>query len=322
MSIPTVYQKSISNDFSNGKVNVSQLVAEITSSPITVALDTINTEGDQMYIIFKNPLSPTEETILNNLIVNHQAIQTKPITAVKIVEESNATGGNFSTRTLTIDSTGGSSTSIIISWPYPITCLAVKFVPTSSQVNDLLDIAVAPGVTTGVITSNIVPAEEWEEKNYQPGDKVIFTHPIYGSRVYTNIVATVANESPLEKAFWVHGFQIDVSPTVIQTVYVGYYLKVTDGVNSFELGRVLSKLNSSILVEINPTVSFSATSPTYIQQTIYMMKDYLLALDKLQEIGSSKIGGSYIPADVPVVVKYTNNGTENQHFVGAIEYLY
>jgi hypothetical protein len=52
-------------------INSDQLASEIRASAITVALDSINTVGDDVEIIFKAELLEAEVTILNALVSNH-----------------------------------------------------------------------------------------------------------------------------------------------------------------------------------------------------------------------------------------------------------
>jgi len=71
----TKYTFSIANDFPNGKVDASALTQEIGNSPITKALDYINSTGDVCDIFFKDELSAGEEVYLHNVIAAHQGEQ-------------------------------------------------------------------------------------------------------------------------------------------------------------------------------------------------------------------------------------------------------
>ncbi len=65
-----IYNRNISN-FPNN-LTLSQFHKEIENeSGITTALQGINTNGNDVEIVFENPLSSEEETLLNNLILNH-----------------------------------------------------------------------------------------------------------------------------------------------------------------------------------------------------------------------------------------------------------
>jgi len=79
----TKYTYSISEDFPNQKVNLDTLKYEITSSPITHALDFINTEGDECNIWFKEELTTIDSTsTLPAIVAAHQGnapLESSPI---------------------------------------------------------------------------------------------------------------------------------------------------------------------------------------------------------------------------------------------------
>lgn len=65
------YTYSISQDFLNGKIDSTKLTYEIGESNITIALDYINTSGDDCDIWFKIAISEDEKTILDGIVANH-----------------------------------------------------------------------------------------------------------------------------------------------------------------------------------------------------------------------------------------------------------
>lgn len=71
MATPTKYTYSISTDFPNGKVDTSRLKSEIQGSSISVALDYINTSGDDCDIWFKDVLGPADQTSLDAVVAAH-----------------------------------------------------------------------------------------------------------------------------------------------------------------------------------------------------------------------------------------------------------
>ena len=117
---------------------------------------------------------------------------------------------------------------------------------------------------------------------------------------------------------------INVSTTVIENVYVGYHLKLFDGVNTDDLGMVISvdKVNNTVTMDVAATKAFSAASPTYIQQTVYLTKQFEISNAWRYALGESKIGGNYIPANLTTRVRYQNNTINNVRFVATLEYLY
>lgn len=69
----TEFTYSINSDFSNG-VATDRLTSEIRVSSIAVALDRIDTVGDDCIIIFKASLSGTEESTLNSVVAAHSGL--------------------------------------------------------------------------------------------------------------------------------------------------------------------------------------------------------------------------------------------------------
>lgn len=262
----------------------------------------------------------TSHTIIPEKTV---VVDTIDSTSVSVKEESTQTGGNFGCTTLNVTSNAHSIDSISVSWPFPISALCVQFVSTESHRGSFIDMSVGKNTIIGYLTSNISPATSWSSQNYSLGDKVIFTDTI-GSRVYTCIKDTVSNESPTNKIYWILGYELSVSSTVVNITYIGYYIKLFDGVNNDDVGRVLFKNISTnkIYVELNPSHSFSASSPTYIRQSVYILKNYEIQEPWEHNIGQSKIGGAYIPADISITIDFTNNSDSSQTILGRVEYLY
>jgi len=71
MATPTTYTFSIENDFPNHKVASDRLTQEIQTSAIVTVLDCISTAGDDCNIVFKDALSPTDESLLDGIVAVH-----------------------------------------------------------------------------------------------------------------------------------------------------------------------------------------------------------------------------------------------------------
>lgn len=67
----TSYFFSIQNDFPSHKVSLDRLAQEIRQSPIVIALSHLSTSGDVCAVVFKDPLSAGDETILDGLVATH-----------------------------------------------------------------------------------------------------------------------------------------------------------------------------------------------------------------------------------------------------------
>jgi len=71
MATQTKYTYSIMNDTLNSVVSTNSLTKQVQNSAILVALDYINTSGDELDIWFKDVLITGDETILEGLIAAH-----------------------------------------------------------------------------------------------------------------------------------------------------------------------------------------------------------------------------------------------------------
>jgi hypothetical protein len=71
MATPTTYTYSIQNAFPNHQEASDRLISEIQSSSISIALDHIDTSGDNCYIIFKDVLSAGDVATLNAIVAAH-----------------------------------------------------------------------------------------------------------------------------------------------------------------------------------------------------------------------------------------------------------
>jgi len=252
-------------------------------------------------------------------------IQTISETEISVKEEDIPTGGNFSSRTIKMIAPKNTITTYNLWWSYPISALAVEFITAETHRGDNISMHVGPDTTIGVLTANISSASAWISQNYTIGQRVTYTHPTFGSRVYTCIANTVSNELPTNTTYWVHGLEISVSSTVLIHAKKGYFIKLTDGVNSDDFLTVINidTLNNKIYVDKNITNSYSAATPTYIQQTVSIFSNYELNEPWEHTIGESKIGGSYVPTDTIVQILYDNKSSDtDKTFVGRVEYLY
>jgi hypothetical protein len=121
------------------------------------------------------------------------------------------------------------------------------------------------------------------------------------------------------------GYVLNVSDTVITNIDVGYKVEIFDGQKLADLGRCISidSSLSQITTEFTPDgQTFLASSPTYVMITVEMVRQFNIFGTGRIEIGESKIGGSYIPANTPIRVCYINNDSLEKRFDAEVEYLY
>jgi len=253
-------------------------------------------------------------------------IKTVDDNIVTIREETDATGGHFSCATLKINATQNTTSSSSIYWPHPVSAMSFNFITGTGHCGDRVSMSVGKNTIIGVITAGVAgaTAANWTSSNYTAGQYVTYTHPTLGPRIYTCILNTVSNEVPTNAVYWQHGLSVSVSSTVTANTSVGYYLNLFDGAKTHDLGRIikLDKNNNKVYVEKEPSLAYSPASPTYVRQTAYVMKNYDIGESAPRQIGDSKIGGAYIPANVFVTADYENNSDTDKVLIGHVEYLY
>jgi len=117
---------------------------------------------------------------------------------------------------------------------------------------------------------------------------------------------------------------LNVSSTVTDFIRVGYELTLTDGINTEVLGVVVNVNPGAgqVTVETACPTAFAAATPTYVQQTVYFIKDFYLQGPYTYKLGDTTIGSSYIPTGTIVRIKYTNNSAAAKTFVGIVELFY
>ena len=117
---------------------------------------------------------------------------------------------------------------------------------------------------------------------------------------------------------------INVSPTVIQHIKIGFYVNLDDSNINENLGIVtnIDTINSTITVKTASTTAFSASSPTYVKMSIKAIDNFTFGYPGNYVLGGTKIGGSYIPANTIIRIVYTNNGETTKYFYPVIDYLY
>lgn len=118
---------------------------------------------------------------------------------------------------------------------------------------------------------------------------------------------------------------LPVDATTIANMKVGYAVSITDGTNTDELGYCtkVDKTAGTIDVETATANAFSAASPTYVRLSVKMVPwKRLKGSGFLNEVGHSKIGGSYLAAGKILRIRYRNNSGTEKKFVVGVEYLY
>lgn len=108
------------------------------------------------------------------------------------------------------------------------------------------------------------------------------------------------------------------------TVQKGYFVKITDGTNTENLGRIIDvdTNNKIITVEVATTNGYTSSTPTQILLSIHTVLNLKLNGPGFSTVGDDKITGCVLPANCPVSFKYTNNSDTTKDFYANLEYLY
>lgn len=117
---------------------------------------------------------------------------------------------------------------------------------------------------------------------------------------------------------------ISVTTSVIQSVKLGYYITLDDGVNSESLGYVTS-INTNtneITTELQASNSYLASTPTNVYMTLRHVINYEIGEPQTHSLGDMKIGGALLDANTISRVRYINNGASPKDFIFSLEYMY
>jgi hypothetical protein len=115
---------------------------------------------------------------------------------------------------------------------------------------------------------------------------------------------------------------LPVSQTVIDSAAIGFLIEIKNGEDSQEMGELMVK--NAIDNELTTEFSTSRSYPTgsYIYYKAQTIKNYKIVNVGEHGIGIFRKNSSYLPANVPSTVYYTNNGVETKEITFYIEYLY
>lgn len=276
----TQYKYVISTGTLNGIVEADSLATEIGGSSIVTALAVIETNDIEVGITFRGPLSATDQTTLTGLVTSHEGISNTKSPELVKVFEDSSTLDGARYRASTVT----------------------------------VDVGV--GVDTVSEASVVFPlpislySASW----------------IHDSNMAEDLVSITAGEDTITGALTadvaIGDTVINVQKSVIENTSVGYTLKLFDGVNQDHMGMVLSidTVNDQVTMETATTHAFAAATPTYVQQTIYFIKDVELKGLFNYEFGEDVIGGSLLPANFPVKATYTNKEGTAKRLVILMEY--
>lgn len=282
---------------------------------------------DEYWYLPENDAEPTTCPVNSSHTINISSVSVVEVIKQELLdinEEKGVTGGSFGIFSKKITCDPNIIKSINEWWPYPISTLNIVFITNNTHTNDEITLKIGENTIIGRLTANVSPASTWISQNYTTGEIVTYTHPTFGDRSYTCTQDTINSEMPTNNNYWKHGFELSVTSTVIENTSTGYYINLYDDTNTDDMQRVISidKTNNKIYVEMNLTNSFNY-STTYVRQTMYLMKNFIIGESGSYNFGSSKIKGSYVPANTIITISYENkSSTDIKNIVGRLEYLY
>ena len=235
---------------------------------------------------------------------------------VKIKEEDQPTGGNYSSKTLCVnipDISGNmknSDGSVMMEYDNSGNYVAIQ--PSSFYFNQfgkkIYYTDEALGFDINMINT------KYTTTNIHEGDKIdCYIAP-------DTIIGALTND--------VSGNQtvISVSSTVITNLKAGYKVNLIEPIGGeyADLGECLSidNVNSTITVSRTPNTIYSFLVPTYVRMSIGMMKEFMIGPQSSYDFGTSKIGTSFIPANVIGRIAYDNRNGKSKRFIFIYEYLY
>lgn len=107
----------------------------------------------------------------------------------------------------------------------------------------------------------------------------------------------------------------------VEYLYVGDYITIEENNISNNLGVITKIIKSSntVYVENNTTNEF--TSAANIKKNTYYVKDFIIGYPFKYSFGTDKIGGSYIPANIPITIIYKNNSNVAKKLYFQVNYL-
>ena len=112
---------------------------------------------------------------------------------------------------------------------------------------------------------------------------------------------------------------IPVSLTVVQNAQVGWDFKI----GSDNLGYIIGIDANALTITLATPVTSTYTSGDYAKIEVPGIRDLEIGPAAFRyQIGASKTGGKYLPANTNVKVSYTNNGVNPITFRYQLEYLY
>lgn len=268
----------------NNAVCNEGLQTEIQNSDIVTALDAVDTNQTDINVVFKDALSTGDKTLLDTIVSIHAGKHT----AFEVQEVKIVEEGVDPS-----ERTHGHYYSKGFKFDIPAT------------IGDHEETFSFPYPVT-VMAMEIIPIPEWKADEIS-----IIVAP------ETIVGALTANVTAGDST-------LNVSSTVIENMYEGFYVTVTDGVNKETLGHAVNvdAINGTIDVTGTAVNSYLASSPTYVSLSVAVVDHFHIHGVYPIIFGDVKIGGTYLKAGTPFKIVYHNDTGTAKTFHFTMEVLY
>lgn len=261
------YTYSIQADTDQGKLNSDLLTKEIRQSSITTALDYINTAGDVLDIWMKAPLSEDDLSVLGSVIAAH--------TGVDFDAPLNITSVN-------IHETPEYATDIINSY------FKETFSITTTTSTGPYTKTISWPYPIAILGGRVKTKAAWE------GDSFVVT--VAPLTTVGQLVSSTAEGSNV--------ITVD-SACASDYIWKGDTITVTNGSSITEnMGRLISKAGNVVTMEKSATQDLA--SGLSVKVTTTLVPSYEISGEEEIIIGRKTHRASYIPANLPLSIVYTN----------------
>jgi len=290
-SSPITY--SVADDTADGVVHLTTLTGEIQASSITIALDYITVDGDDLDISFKADISDGEKTILDGVVAAHTGAAPTNVRNVRFDEPH----ANDDTTIFTLK----------------------EYSPTSGISGKYIRF---PGEF--VAAANDITVWEW----YVPFRMGILAGGILGSATDDHISFCVAPDTIVgvltasadEGQVW-----LDVSSTVVQNLQRGYFVRVTGSPAATPFDDLpyywvvdVDEDNNRIMIEqaiiqASPLgLEMAKEAGDYVKLTVFFAYDYDIRSETnvWHILGDQKFGSTALDRGTVLRLYYKNGGDE------------
>ena len=266
------------------EVNATKLTKEIAADPnILHALDYITKAGIQVSIWMKDVLGPAEETALTVLVGNHVADTDDEEAPILVKIQEEYSDTN---------ATGGSFQTVTLG------------VDVGDEVGAWYTADHSFPFPIAMVSCDLLISEQ------HVGDILeVIAMP------NTPIGAIIEDVTTGDK-------ELKVQQSVLDNAKVGHYIDITDGTNLSDMGRIVTKTSTSIIMENAATHDFEMASPTYVRLSVKIFDNWEFCGAGRIDIGDSKVGTSSLPANATLRMKYKNVTGGTKRFVAPMDIMY